>query len=248
MEFLGIDCSTPQGIQAAFRAHARMLRDDMVALDRFRHLPACEELTSRDLKGKGYDGAFLDSLDTLTCLPPPGDSLYQGEDSPFSLQYENILERMGENPEELKRESQEYYDSLPPEGKLQADALDMAHILVNTFFMLSLDWAQVSVIGNLPFCPPRVQLGFLGRLGMGCAHAKSVFDRVSSQQLDLALIEQLTILSLAQELKTVLETWIRENPQYGQALETRTDILNQILDTLKKLIKTTRRLQKGETQ
>ncbi len=245
MDFLGIDCSTPQGIQDAFQAHARMLRDDMAALDRFRHLPACEELTARELKGKGYDEAFVDSLDTLTCLPPPGDSLYQGEDSPFSLQYENMLERMGENPEDLKKEQQEYYDSLSPEEKLHADALELAHVLVNTFFMLSLDWSQVTVIGNLPFCTPRIQLKFLGQLSLGCGHAKSVFDLVSAQHFDLALEEMETILALALKLNLFLRSCIQESPQYAQALKTREDILSQILGTLKKLQSAILQLQAG---
>ncbi len=248
MEFLGIDCSTPQGIRKAHQAHGRLVRDDMAALDRFRRLPACEELTARELKGRGYPPEFLDSLETLTCLPPPGDSLYQGEDSPFALQYENILERMGENPEDLQRESQEYYDSLPPEGKRQSDALDMASVLVNTFFMLSLDWAQVSVIGNLPFCTPRLQLEFLGKLGLGCAHAKSVFDRISTHQRGHALVTLESILAIALEVKGTLEAWIHDYPQYAQALGTRTDILNQVLDTLKKLREATGRLQEGDPQ
>ena len=235
MDFLGIDISTPGGARKARLAHARLLRDYMAQLDRFRRLPACEELTARELKARGYDAQFLDSLETLTCLPPPGDAIYQGEDSPFSLQYEDMILRMGEDPEVLKKEGQEYHDGLSPEEKEYNDLLAVATTLTTTFFMLSLDWSQVGVIGNLPFCTPKGQLEMLGLLSMACGSLKAAYDRIASR-LDAAAQEEIkTGRGLARAVHSRMEEWSSRYPQYAEALKTRLALLQHTLEALDNL-------------
>lgn len=234
MDFLGIDPSTRQGARAALQAHGHLVRDYMRLLDRFRELPACEDLCREELKKMGYDADFLDGLETLTCLPPPGDTLYQGEDSPFELQYNEMLDRI-ENPEnaqEAEQADKEAYDALSPAEQFAADSATHAASLANTFFMLAVDWSQVSSFQNLPFCTPRMQLELLGFIGLACGCCRSAYDRIAMRQFPCALELLERVQKYIDEILARQQSWIREYPAFITALRTRIQLLENMQKNL----------------
>lgn len=234
MDFLGIDPGTRQGAKAALQAHGRLLRDYMRLLDRYRELPACEDLCRRELEKKGYDKDFLEGLETLTCLPPPGDTLYQGEDSPFELQYNEMLDRM-ENPDsaqEAEQADKEAYDAFSSAEKFAADNATHAASLANTFFMLAVDWSQISSFQDLPFCTPRMQMELLGFIGLACGCCRSAFDRIALRQFPCALQLLGKVQAYIDEILVRQQSWIREYPAFGTLLRTRVQLMENLQKNL----------------
>lgn len=236
MDFLGINIDTLEGSAEASRCHRKLVRSYMKMLDRYRTLPACEDLTYNDLLAKGYPKDFLDAQETFTCLPPPGDPLYQKEDSPFEMQYNELLDRMDRDQEECQKEDQEFFDSLNEEEQTIAQAMSLATAMVNTFFMLSLDCAQVCVIGNMPFCTPHVQLEILGFLGQAAAYCRNAFDRMHLRQRACAAEMIWHAGHYGDLVRQRLNQGIATYPRFKAALETRVQLLNQALGNLQNLL------------
>lgn len=234
MDFLGFDIETSEGARKAHKEHGRLLHEYLQTLDKYRKLPACEDLSYNDLVAKGYPKDFLNSLETLTCLPTPGDALYRGEDSPFEMQYDEILDRMDRDPEECEKQDREFYESLSDEEKVISQAMSMLTSLTNTFFMLSIDWAQVGIIGNLP-CQQSEQLLILGALSAAAGYCRSAFNSLHCNLTECAFQQVLTALSHANRTMTYFKLWKSKQPKFTQALKTRISVLDQAEKTLMKL-------------
>ncbi|GEM_PF-5645187 len=236
MDFLGIDIDTPQGASAASKAHLRLVSQYMSLLDRYRKLPACEDLTFAELEKKGYPREFLESLESLTCLPPPGDSFYQGEDAPFELQYQEILDRMDRDPKEMEKQDKEFFESLSPREQDLAQAQGMCGALSNACFMLALDWSQVAILGALPFCPPRKQLELLSHLGYAAGACRNAFDRINFEFMPCAAEQLAKALSETQIVRDQIAKWATDYPRYAEPLKTRLQLIDQNLTHTKILL------------
>ena len=234
MDFLGQDIETQEGAAIAHHEHRRLLREYLKTLDKYRTLPACEDLSYSDLVGKGFSKDFLNSLETLTCLPPPGDSLYQDEDSPFELQYQEFLDRMDKDPDECEKQDREFFETLSDEEKTLSQAMSMLTSLTNTFFMLSIDWAQVGIIGNLP-CQPSEQMMILGLLSSAAGACRTAFDRIHMHLQECAIQQVESAIIYAGRTKLFFKAWIFKQPKFADALNTRIQVLNQSLGGLEKL-------------
>ncbi len=242
MDFLGMDISTREGCQKAMREHSRLVREYMMLLGRVRKRPACEDLVYSRLLKDGYDKDFLDSLDTFTCLPPPGDSLYSGDDSPFDLQYQEILDRMDRDPEELKEEDEEAYTEMDDAEREYSQLLSMTASMVNTFFMLSLDWSQVGIISSMNICPTAMQIQILGILGLATGTCRSAFDRISMRHLEAGRELLEVAHKCALRVHATFKMWASQCPSLNEPLMTRARMLKHTANNLEILISRTEEL------
>ena len=120
--------------------------------------------------------------------------------------------------------------------------LSMTASMVNTFFMLSLDWSQVGIISSMNICPTAMQIQILGILGLATGTCRSAFDRISMRHLEAGRELLEVAHKCALRVHATFKMWASQCPSLNEPLMTRARMLKHTANNLEILISRTEEL------